>query len=68
MKIAGKVDMCREYNYSITKTFKRSGQLVVKEASMSKLLSTKNGRRSYLDALQMLGKWLYGRDPMARIC
>src|SRR5210317_1230540 len=35
-EMASRVDMCREYNYSITKRL-NDGQYVVKEASMSKL-------------------------------
>lgn len=39
-EMASKIDMCKEYNYSIAKRL-NDGQYVVKEASMSKLLSTK---------------------------
>tara|TARA_B100000795_G_scaffold98945_1_gene72701 strand:- start:321 stop:1478 length:1158 start_codon:yes stop_codon:yes gene_type:complete len=66
-EMASKVDMCREYNYSITKRL-NDGQYVVKEASMSKLLSTKMADEVIYDALQLLGGYGYMEDyPMARL-
>jgi hypothetical protein len=66
-EMASKVDMCREYNYSITKRL-NDGQYVVKEASMSKLLSTKMADEVIYDALQMLGGYGYMEEyPMARL-
>jgi acyl-CoA dehydrogenase len=66
-EMASKVDMCREYNYSITKRLD-DGQYVVKEASMSKLLSTKMADEVIYDALQMLGGYGYMEEyPMARL-
>jgi hypothetical protein len=66
-EMASKVDMCREYNYSITKRLD-TGVYVVKEASMSKLLSTKIADEVIYDALQMLGGYGYIEDyPMARL-
>ena len=66
-EMASKVDMCREYNYSITKRLDK-GSYVVKEASMSKLLSTKMADEVIYDALQMLGGYGYIEDyPMARL-
>jgi acyl-CoA dehydrogenase len=66
-EMASKVDMCREYNYSITKRLS-DGQYVVKEASMSKLLSTKMADEVIYDALQMLGGYGYMEEyPMARL-
>lgn len=66
-EMASRVDMCREYNYSITKRL-NNGQYVVKEASMSKLLSTKMADEVIYDALQMLGGYGYMEDfPMARL-
>jgi len=66
-EMASKVDMCREYNYSITKRL-NDGQYVVKEASMSKLLSTKIADEVIYDALQMLGGYGYMEEyPMARL-
>jgi alkylation response protein AidB-like acyl-CoA dehydrogenase len=66
-EMASKVDMCREYNYSITNRL-NNGQYVVKEASMSKLLSTKMADEVIYDALQLLGGYGYMEDyPMARL-
>lgn len=66
-EMASKVDMCREYNYSITKRLDK-GAYVVKEASMSKLLSTKMADEVIYDALQLLGGYGYIEDyPMARL-
>ena len=66
-EMASKVDMCREYNYSITKRLDQ-GAYVVKEASMSKLLSTKMADDVIYDALQMLGGYGYMEEyPLARL-
>ncbi|SEB73628.1 hypothetical protein SAMN04489761_1610 [Tenacibaculum sp. MAR_2009_124] len=66
-EMASRVDMCREYNYSIAKRL-NDGNYVVKEASMSKLLSTKMADDVIYDALQLLGGYGYMEDyPMARL-
>jgi hypothetical protein len=66
-EMASRVDMCKEYNYSITKRL-NDGHYVVKEASMSKLLSTKMADEVIYDALQMLGGYGYMEEyPMARL-
>ncbi|WP_299159985.1 acyl-CoA dehydrogenase family protein [uncultured Tenacibaculum sp.] len=66
-EMASKVDMCREYNYSITKRL-NDGNYVVKEASMSKLLSTKMADEVIYDALQLLGGYGYMEEyPLARL-
>jgi len=66
-EMASRVDMCREYNYSITKRLDQ-GSYVVKEASMSKLLSTKMADEVIYDALQLLGGYGYMEEyPMARL-
>ncbi len=66
-EMASKVDMCKEYNYSITKRL-NEGIYVVKEASMSKLLSTKMADEVIYDALQLLGGYGYMEDyPLARM-
>ncbi|WP_439132592.1 acyl-CoA dehydrogenase family protein [Polaribacter sp.] len=66
-EMASRVDMCREYNYSITKRLDQ-GAYVVKEASMSKLLSTKMADEVIYDALQLLGGYGYMEEyPMARL-
>ena len=66
-EMASKVDMCREYNYSITKRL-NGGDYVVKEASMSKMLSTKMADEVIYDALQLLGGYGYMEEyPLARL-
>ena len=66
-EMASEVEMCKEFNYSITKRLDR-GDYVVKEASMSKLLSTKIADQVIYDALQMLGGYGYMEEyPMARL-
>lgn len=66
-EMASRVDMCREYNYSIAKRLD-NGNYVVKEASMSKLLSTKMADEVIYDALQLLGGYGYMEEyPMARL-
>ncbi len=66
-EMAAKVDMCKEYNYSITKRL-NDGKYVVKEASMSKLLSTKMADEVIYEALQLLGGYGYIEEyPMARL-
>ena len=66
-EMASEVEMCKEFNYSIAKRL-NDGQYVVKEASMSKLLSTKMADSVIYDCLQMLGGYGYMEDyPMARM-
>lgn len=66
-EMASRVDMCREYNYSIAKRL-NDGIYVVKEASMSKLLSTKMADEVIYDALQLLGGYGYMEEyPIARL-
>ncbi|NQX99709.1 MAG: acyl-CoA dehydrogenase family protein [Flavobacteriaceae bacterium] len=65
--MAGQVEMCKEFNYSIAKRLGQGGY-VVKEASMSKLLSTKMADEVIYDALQLLGGYGYMEEyPMARL-
>ncbi|MDT0686810.1 acyl-CoA dehydrogenase family protein [Autumnicola psychrophila] len=66
-EMASEVEMCREFNYSIAKRLGQ-GQYVVKEASMSKLLSTKIADKVIYESLQMLGGYGYMEDyPLARL-
>ncbi|CAM1347664.1 acyl-CoA dehydrogenase family protein [Tenacibaculum insulae] len=66
-EMASRVDMCREYNYSIAKRL-NDGQYVVKEASMSKMLSTKMADEVIYEALQLLGGYGYMEEyPLARL-
>ena len=65
--IASEVEMCKEFNYSIAKRL-NDGQYVVKEASMSKLLSTKMADEAIYKCLQLLGGYGYMEEyPMARL-
>ena len=65
--MASEIEMNREFNYSIAKRL-NDGQYVVKEASMSKLLSTKMADRVIYDCLQLLGGYGYMEDyPLARM-
>ncbi|MBZ9729793.1 acyl-CoA dehydrogenase family protein [Salegentibacter sp. JZCK2] len=65
--MASEVEMNKEFNYSIAKRLD-DGQYVVKEASMSKLLSTKMADKVIYDCLQMLGGYGYMEDyPLARM-
>ena len=65
--MASEVEMCKEFNYSIAKRLKQ-GQYIVKEASMSKLLSTKMADSVINDCLQLLGGYGYMEEyPMARL-
>ena len=65
--MASQVEMCKEFNYSIAKRLGQGGY-VVKEASMSKLLSTKMADEVIYDALQLLGGYGYMEEyPMARL-
>ena len=66
-EMASQVEMCKEFNYSIAKRLGEGGY-VVKEASMSKLLSTKMADEVIYDALQLLGGYGYMEEyPMARL-
>ena len=65
--MASRVEMCKEFNYSIAKRL-HDGVYVVKEASMSKLLSTKMADEVIYDALQLLGGYGYMEEyPIARL-
>ncbi|MBQ4822166.1 acyl-CoA dehydrogenase family protein [Aquimarina sp. MMG016] len=65
--MASEVEMCKEFNYSIAKRL-NDGQYVVKEASMSKLLSTKMADKVIYDCLQLLGGYGYMEEyPLARL-
>ncbi len=65
--MASEVEMCKEFNYSITKRL-NDGLYVVKEASMSKLLSTKMADEVIYKCLQLLGGYGYMEEyPLARL-
>ena len=65
--MASEVEMAKEFNYSIAERMER-GVYVVKEASMSKLLSTKIADEVIYKCLQFLGGYGYMEDyPLARL-
>lgn len=65
--MASEVEMCKEFNYSIAERLGK-GEYVVKEASMSKLLSTKIADNVIYQCLQFLGGYGYMEDyPLARM-
>ncbi|MBP2832218.1 acyl-CoA dehydrogenase family protein [Aquimarina sp. U1-2] len=65
--MASEVEMCKEFNYSIAKRL-NDGKYVVKEASMSKLLSTKIADEVIYKCLQLLGGYGYMEEyPLARL-
>ena len=65
-KMASQVEMHKAFNYNITHRL-NNDEYVVKEASMSKLLSTKMADEVIYDCLQMLGGYGYMEEyPMAR--
>ncbi|MCM4159726.1 acyl-CoA dehydrogenase [Antarcticibacterium flavum] len=65
--MASEVEMAKEFNYSIVKRM-IDGVYVVKEASMSKLMSTKIADDVIYKCLQFLGGYGYMEDyPLARM-
>ncbi len=65
--IVSELEMCKEFNYSVARRL-NDGQYVVKEASMSKLLSTKIADEAIYKCLQLLGGYGYMEDyPLARL-
>lgn len=61
------MDMCRTYNYSVVYRMNK-GEYVVKEATISKLRSTKMADEVAYECLQFLGGYGYIEDyPMARL-
>ena len=65
--MASELEMCKEFNYSVAKRL-NDGQYVVKEASMSKLLSTKIADEIAYRCLQLLGGYGYMEEyPLARL-
>ncbi len=61
------MEICREYNYSVAYRLNR-GEYVVKEATISKLKSTKMADEVAYNCLQFLGGYGYMEEyPMARL-
>lgn len=64
---ASEVEMVKQFNYTIAKRMDM-GDYVVKEASMSKMLSTKIADETIYDCLQFLGGYGYIEEyPLARM-
>ena len=61
------MEICKEFNYSVAYRLNK-GEYIVKEASMSKLKSTKMADEVIYQCLQFLGGYGYMEDyPMARL-
>ncbi len=61
------MELCKVYNYSVAYRLNK-GEYVVKEATISKLKSTKMADEVIYDCLQLLGGYGYMEDyPMARL-
>lgn len=61
------MEICKEFNYSVTNKLDK-GEYVVKEATMSKLKSTKMADEVIYQCLQFLGGYGYMENyPMARL-
>ncbi len=66
-EMASEIEMCKEFNYSIANKLNK-GIYAVKEATMSKLLSTKMADKVIYECLQLLGGYGYMEDyPLARL-
>ena len=65
--MASEIEMCKEFNYSVMYRLNK-GEYVVKEATMSKLVSTKIADEVIYQCLQLLGGYGYMEEyPMARL-
>ncbi|MEZ4859111.1 MAG: acyl-CoA dehydrogenase family protein [Flavobacteriaceae bacterium] len=65
--LATEVEVCKTFNYNVAKSLGQ-GHYVVKEATMSKLISTKVSDEVAYECLQFLGGYGYMEDyPMARL-
>jgi len=65
--IASEAEMCKQFNY-LTAQRLGNGEYVVKEATMSKLLSTKMADKAIDECLQFLGGYGYMEEyPLARM-
>ena len=65
--MASEVEMCKQFNYNVGFRLDK-GEYVVKEATMSKLNSTKIADQVIYDCLQLLGGYGYIEDyPLARM-
>ncbi len=65
--LASQVEMCKVFNYNVAARL-NNGEYVVKEATMSKLLSTKIADEVIYECLQFLGGYGYMEEyPLARL-
>ena len=65
--LASEVEMCKQFNYYVSYRLDK-GEYVVKEATMSKLNSTRIADQVIYDCLQFLGGYGYIEDyPLARM-
>lgn len=66
-ELSSQVEMCKVFNYNLAARL-NNGEYVVKEATMSKLLSTKIADEVIYECLQFLGGYGYMEEyPMARL-
>ncbi|MCF6350326.1 MAG: acyl-CoA dehydrogenase family protein [Flavobacteriaceae bacterium] len=66
-EMASEIAMCKEFNYSVANKLNNK-VYAVKEATMSKLLSTKMADKVIYDCLQLFGGYGYMEDyPLARL-
>ena len=66
-ELTSEVEMCKTFNYVTAKRL-NDGEYVVKEATMSKLVSTKVADQVMYDCVQFLGGYGYMEEyPMARL-
>lgn len=67
VEMTSEMEMCKEFNYSVANKL-NNHTYAVKEATMSKLLSTKMADSVIYDCLQILGGYGYMEDyPLARL-
>ena len=66
-QMASEIEVCKTFNYNTAKRLDQ-GEYVVKEATMSKLISTKISDDVIYQCLQLLGGYGYMEDyPLARM-
>lgn len=66
-QLASEIEICKTFNYVTSKRL-NDGEYVVKEATMSKLISTKVADEVMTECLQFLGGYGYMEDyPLARL-
>ncbi|MDC7996108.1 acyl-CoA dehydrogenase family protein [Altibacter sp. HG106] len=66
-QMSAETEVCKTFNYAVAQQMKE-GNYVVKEATMSKLISTKVADEVAYDCLQLLGGYGYMEEyPMARL-